>query len=111
MGVVVNIEVPTDDRTEMMLDAVKYYDKMNRNILIVTHDAMLTRLMDICLANKNNIIPRHVPETTTIMIDRDKNCYFRYPTTECHAKEFMNRENLPSSAYMKYGSMSAYLNG
>ena len=92
-------------RFQGVIDAMEEYLAMKKNILIVTHDSWITRLMDMCLANSTNIIPRHVPETTTLRIDHNADCYFHFPKQECQPKEFMNRDHQSSTAFTKYGSI------
>ena len=94
-----------DKRFEAILDAMDGYSKMKENVLIITHDVWITRMMDMCLGNSTNIIPRHVPETTILRIDYDGDCYLHFPQKECHPKEFMDRDDQITTAFGKFGSI------
>ena len=90
-----------------MLEAVKDLWKRNENVLVVTHDAWLTRILDMCQADQSNAIPRHVTENTIVMIDTDGQCFVHVPMHTCQPTEIMPRPE--TSVFNKFGSITKWL--
>ena len=105
-----SISLESLERQKMMLDAVKQFWLWNMDVLVVTHDAWLTRLIDMCIADESNDIPRHVAETTGLMIHQNGTCQVRYPDRECHASKFMNRRDVSwKTTFQTFGAMTDML--
>ena len=107
-----DIKQEAEIREQMMLEAVKDLWSRNENVFVVTHDAWITRLMDMCIGEHDNFgIPRHVSETTILMISEDGKCLVQYPEDKCHPTEFMNRPagEPMGSMYHRHGSVIQWL--